>query len=109
MDSYLQMRKFLDYNKMAYNSGYARVDDLHVKYDVGNLCLEDCFTHIIFNVQHDFADRIQMPYLDTDRLYIGFNDKWQDFVFNKELNALTISSRDSSNKHNKMYQVSISR
>jgi len=108
MDSLQEMRDFLDYNNMKYSSGYARVDDLDIEYNVGKHCLEKCSTHVIFNVQYDFEDRIVMNELDSNRLHRGFTATYQDFKFDNNSNTLTIDSINKNNKHNEKYQIIIS-
>ncbi len=107
MNSYMQMKKFLDHNDYKYNMGHVVAQDLNIDYIIGNKKANQYRTDVHFSVESLANDRIFMPGLDEQLLHTGFNDNWQDFIFNKSKNTLTIESKNSNNKFGEPYKVII--
>lgn len=103
-----EMKKFLDYNDIAYNLGRAFVKNMKIDYYVENTCFKECLTDVMFNVQYDNEDNVAFTKLEADIIYTGFSCALQKFSFDTRNNTLLVAAKNKRNKHNKRYEVSIS-
>ena len=108
LDYIMEIKYFLEKNSIEYNTGRAFIDDARVEYYVGKNCLEDCLTHVVFNIKYDRESNVKFIQLDSNRLHTEFSIAFQNFLFDRKNNTLVIKSRDPNNKHGDNYKIIIS-
>lgn len=106
-NNYKMVKEFLAYNKISCSQGFV-IQDFNIKYYVGDELRYQGLEKVHFKVQHpEFINDLSIVSLDCEIYYCGFRAAYQNYEFNEINNMFIIKSKDSNNKHGKVYRIEI--